>query len=152
MGWVSFVVGLAVQWHVLVCFVSPACSPCSCPAPALPLPSVGPKKDPAGYWTVALSWHGHSVVFREKSWQCLGFRALVPKKWVQNNLSQQSRSLQRALLPQGCRCCMFRAVLVKQRRFLLRGTPVALRGALHILGKRRSEILDVFISLPVEGG
>lgn len=29
---------------------------------------------------------------------------------------------------------------------------MALRGALHILFKRRSEILDVFISLPVEGG
>lgn len=29
---------------------------------------------------------------------------------------------------------------------------MALRGALHILFERRSEILDVFISLPVEGG
>lgn len=62
---------------------------------------------------------------------------------------------QSALLLQGCSCWMSQRVLVKQRGFLSPLTPVANTNgtrALHILFKRRSEILDVFISLPVEGG
>lgn len=57
--------------------------------------------------------------------ECLSFRALVPKKSVQNNLSHQTTILQRVL-------CCFRvadagcqSVLVKQRGFLLRVTPMA---------------------------
>lgn len=136
----------------------PACQHCS-PALLLHWPwGVHPKKGWTANFFSCVSKLTQTVNrVQGKVCERLSFGALVPKMWVQNSLCHQTRTLHRVL-------CCFRAAAagcpsvswwnrgVFSHLSLQWQTRMALRRALHILFKRRSEILDVFISLPVEGG
>lgn len=80
--------GLLCAGTVLPQHASPAPLPCSCTAPE----QCASQKGTAGYLFSCVSKLTRTVnrVKGEFMCECLSFRALVPKMWVQNSLSHQT--------------------------------------------------------------